>query len=360
MNGKLTITLVIGGLFLVSMTKSHRESLSEKYANHDSLTKKSQNVSIVFWNVENLYDPYDDTTTLDDEYTSGGSRHWNYRKFRTKVQHLAKTLLAIGGWHPPVIVGFCEIENRYVLNKLIYDSPLKPYKYKVIQYDSPDLRGVDVALIYRAELIKPLISKAEHIIFPFDTLVRTRDILMVKFLMLPSDTLILFINHWPSRRGGQLESQPRRDFVAYKLRTLIDSIQSLNSRSNILIMGDFNDEPESESIKTILKARQDTVKLKSTDLVNLMAPRIHKEGTHKFRGNWAILDQFMVTGTLFLGMKGLTASYQDAAIVKSSFLVKEDDRFYGDKPIRSYNGFRYEGGFSDHLPIRLGISREKR
>ena len=360
MNRIFSLIIVISGIILISMTNDPGQTPGEKYANGDSVPAKSQNVSVVFWNVENLYDPYDDSTTLDNEYTAGGSRHWNYKKFQTKLHHLAKSLLAAGEWIPPVIAGFCEIENRYVLNKLIYDSPLKHCRYRIVHHESPDYRGIDVAVIYRQDLVKPIISKAERIIFPFDPAARTRDILMVKFQIFPHDTLILFVNHWPSRRGGQLESQPRRDFVAKRLRKLIDSIQSSEPKSNILVMGDFNDEPESSSTSVILKARLDTVNLQSTDLINLMAPKVNREGTHKFRGNWAILDQFMVSGMLFLGMNGLKSGFNEASIFKSSFLLKNDDQYYGAKPMRSFNGFRYEAGFSDHLPIHLEIKRVRK
>ena len=180
----------------------------ENRANLDSLQIKSQSVRIVFWNVENLYDPYDDTTTLDDEFTSGGAKHWTWSKFTAKLNHIAKTILAIGEWNPPAIIGLCEVENRYVLNKLIYNTPLKPWRYKFVHYESPDRRGVDVAMLYRPAHFRIIATRNVSIRFPFDTLAETREILYVKGVLFSDDTLSVFINHWPSRRGGSFLHNP--------------------------------------------------------------------------------------------------------------------------------------------------------
>ncbi len=327
----------------------------ENCANLDSIQKESQNVRVVFWNVENLYDIYDDSTRQDEEFTSSGMKHWNYSRFILKINHLAKTLLSIGCWEPPAIVGMCEVENLNVLKKLVYQSPLKSFKYRIVHYDSPDLRGVDVALLYRPDQFEFISSRKISIRFPFDTLVKTRDILMVVGKVPRHDTLILFVNHWPSRRGGAMASQPRRNHVAGMLYHLTDSILTHNPMSNILIMGDFNDEPDCESIISHLHARNDTSGLNNHDLINLMYPKMKKEGTHKFQGNWAILDQFIVSASLFMGRNSLKTDYQSVQIYKGRYLLKEDTKFFGDTPARTYTGPRHTGGFSDHLPIFLDL-----
>ena len=191
--------------------------------------------------------------------------------------------------------------------------------------------------------------------FPFDTLAQTREILMVKGILFETDTLTLFVNHWPSRRGGSLESQPRRNWVASRLRALTDSVISKQSSPNILIMGDFNDEPTDKSLCEVLGATPDSAKVEGSLLVNLMGPKAGHEGTHKFQGNWAILDQFIVTKTLLSGAGGLKTGYRSVHVFKSRFILKEDPRFFGDKPSRTFNGPKYEGGFSDHLPVFLDI-----
>jgi hypothetical protein len=335
---------------------------SENRANLDSLQIKSQIVRIVFWNVENLYDPYDDTTKLDDEFTSTGAKHWNWTKFSRKLNYTAKTLMAIGEWAPPAIVGLCEVENRYVLNKLIYETPLKPWKYKFIHYESPDLRGVDVALLYRPEIYKVIASRNISIRFPFDTLAQTREILLVKGVLFNRDTLSIFVNHWPSRRGGYLGSQPRRNYVASVLRQLIDSIQQTQPFAHIVVMGDFNDEPENESLKQVLMARTESIPMHDTTLYNLMGIRnkIRKEGTLKYRDQWSTFDQFVVSGALMSGHSGLKAGIDQVRICRSSFLMEEDNTYFGEKLNRTYSGPRYHGGFSDHLPIRLELIRRGR
>jgi hypothetical protein len=330
---------------------------SENRANLDSVKIKSQSVRVVFWNLENLYDPYDDTTKLDDEFTAAGAKHWTWSKFSTKLNHVAKTILAAGEWTPPAIAGMCEVENRYVLNKLIYETPLKPWKYKFIHHESPDLRGVDVAMLYRPLLFNVISSKSVSIRFPFDTLAQTREILMVEGTLYARDTISIFINHWPSRRGGYLNSQPRRNYVASVLRKLIDSVRIARPGANILVMGDFNDEPENESLKDVLAARTDSLPYSDTSLYNLMGIRNmkHKEGTLKFLDQWSTFDQFVVSGPLMTGKSGLIAAPANVRILRSSFLLEEDNTYFGDKLNRTYTGPRYHGGFSDHLPIRLDI-----
>ena len=314
-----------------------------------------QTVRVVFWNVENLYDIYDDTTKLDNEFTSRGLMRWNYKRFHIKLNHVAKTLLAIGRWEPPGIIGLCEVENRFVMNKLIYESPLKPFGYRMIHHESPDLRGIDVALLYLPSKFRVFYSKPYKIDFPFDTAARTREILFVKGQVFNSDTLNILVNHWPSRRGGYAESQPRRDYVASVLRHLIDSLLSGGPCANILVMGDFNDEPGSSSITDILHALPpDSLKNKS-DLINLMYPFSGRQGSHRYKGIWSLLDQFMVSANLLKHAGGLRLVPGSVGIFRGTFLLKEDRKYFGDKPFRTYNGLRYEGGFSDHLPVYLDL-----
>ena len=353
----IVLTFGFQGFLSEEMVAIKGVKCSENHASLDSLKIKSQNVSVVFWNVENLYDPYDDTTKLDDEFTSSGAKRWTWSKFNLKLNHVAKTLLAIGQWDAPALVGLCEVENRYVLNKLIYETPLKPWRYKFIHHESPDLRGVDVALMYRPALFQLLNSRSISIRFPFDTLAQTREILMVGGILFGHDTITLFVNHWPSRRGGYLASQPRRNWVASVLKGLADSVLRLYPGSNILMMGDFNDEPENESLKNILKANTDVTSIYPDTLYNLMGIRnkTRMEGTLKYRDQWSTFDQFVVTGALLNGASGLHAGTRNVRIFRSNYLLEEDNAYFGEKLNRTYSGPRYHGGFSDHLPIRLRI-----
>ncbi|MCX6243732.1 MAG: endonuclease [Bacteroidetes bacterium] len=342
------------------MTKMQGSDSSENHAKVKDGRGKSQIVRVVFYNLENLYDPYDDTTRLDDEFTSKGAKRWTYSKFLLKLNHVAKTFLAIGGWEPPAIIGMCELENRYVLNKLIYETPIKRYGYKFIHYDSPDARGIDVALLYRLDRFKVIHSKNIRISFPFDTMMRTRDILYVKGILFTTDTVNIFVNHWPSRRGGFKESVPKRMLVAGKLRSLLDSLLHHDKQSKIIIMGDFNDEPDQPSIREVLHATEFTPATTSDSIVNLMIPKMRDQysGTYKFQGKWSIIDQFMVSGSLLLDEKGVRTSPESVHIFNSGFLTEEDERFFGTRPQRTYAGPRYLGGFSDHLPIYLDLWHE--
>ena len=315
----------------------------------------SQTVRVVFWNVENLYDTYDDTTKLDNEFTPLGAMRWNYTRFHNKLNHIAKALLAAGEWEAPGIIGLCEIENRYVMNRMIYDTPLKPFGYRMIHHESPDLRGIDVALLYRQAVFSVISSKPYKIRFPFDTSAQTREILFIQGKVLGHDTLDLLINHWPSRRGGYAESQPRRDFVASVLKHIVDSLLEAHSEARILVMGDFNDEPASASITGILHAvPPDSLQVKS-GLVNLMYPLSGKAGTHRYRGIWSLLDQFMASPGLISPAHGLHLVPGSVSIFSDKFLLEEDLKYFGKKPRRTYNGFRYVGGFSDHLPVYLDL-----
>lgn len=332
-------------------------TLSENRTSNDSTVKKRQNVRICFWNIENLFDTYDDTTRLDEDFTPGGIKHWGYSKFIKKINHLAKTILAIGEWNPPAIAGMCEVENRYVLSRLVSQTPLKPYKYEIVHFESPDRRGIDVAMIYRPAIFSLLSVRSVPVRFPFDTLTRTREILMVTGTLFGSDTLTVFVNHWPSRMGGSVASQPKRNFVATLIRRLTDSIFSRRPDANILIMGDFNDEPTDESLSVVLGAAMDPAHPGDAKLINLMGPKVGHEGTHKFQGHWAILDQMIVSPALLNGSGNMRARNRSATIFKARFMLKEDSRFFGDKPSRTFNGPKYEGGFSDHLPIYLDIGQ---
>lgn len=330
-------------------------TLSENHASTDSTRLTRQNVRVCFWNIENLFDVYDDSTRIDEEFTPGGAKHWGYSKFTRKINQLAKTLLAIGGWTPPAIVGMCEVENRLVLRRLITETPLKQHQYQIVHFDSPDRRGIDVALLYRPAIFTLLQCRAVGVHIPFDSLVRTRDILMVTGRLLGGDTLTIFVNHWPSRMGGSVVSAPGRKFVASLVRGLTDSILRQRPHANILIMGDFNDEPMDESLSTVLGAATNPIHPAGSTLVNLMGPKVGREGSHKFQGHWALLDQIIVSSALLSGKGKIHIRNRSATIFKSSFILKEDARFFGDKPSRTFNGPKYEGGFSDHLPIFTDI-----
>jgi predicted extracellular nuclease len=321
----------------------------------DSIRKKDE-FRIMFYNVENLFDPFDDTLKNDQEFLPGGIRGWTWKKFEKKLQNTSKVIIGTGGWRPPEIVGFCEVENRFSLIQLLKRTPLERYGYQIVHEESPDQRGIDVALIYRPDRFKKLYHRAIPMIYEGEQQSSTRDILYVKGLA-GKDTLHIFINHWPSKYGGATATISRRRDAALTLKHAVDSLYSATENPLIVITGDFNDTPEDESVKIHLGASLKEASDDETKLFNLMTPYLGKwdTGTHKFREEWSIIDQFIVSRPLLDKTYGLRLGEKRAEIVRLPFLIEEDRTHNGTKPFRTFNGMKYIGGFSDHLPILLHL-----
>lgn len=313
----------------------------------------SQSFRVVFYNVENYFDVRDDSLKDDNAFLPEGDYHWTWAKYRKKTISIAKVLTSLGEWDGAAIIGLCEVENDSVLDALIYRSPLKSKKYKYIHYESPDQRGVDVAMLFDPSRFEAINSKALNVGLKGSHSFKTRDILYVKGIVEKIDTLHIFVCHAPSRRGGEEQSEWKRMQSAAVMKGAIDSIRSNKVNANILIMGDFNDQPSNKSIAEVLKAlhvnKNDSIK--SDCLYNLYAQYENTEqGTHKFNGVWGVLDQIIVSGSLLKGLN-MHTSLLDAHIYVSEFLVKEDTKNMGVKPNSTYVGPVYNGGISDHLPI---------
>lgn len=315
--------------------------------------KRGNNViRVMFYNVENLFDASNDSLTSDEEYIPGGMRGWNITRFKQKLLNITKVTVAIGGWSPPDLIGLCEVENRYVLYALTHDTPLTGFGLRVVHFESPDPRGIDVALLYRPEKFRVLQQSAINVRFPFDTASRTRDILFVKGIAAKRDTLNIFVNHWPSKFGGAMATVPKRNYVASILRKLTDSLLAVNPNANILIMGDLNDSPYDESVSKVLGAKMDSVNLQPNDLYNMLAGAgiSWKKGTIKFREEWETIDHMIVSRSLLSH-----TSPHGMQIFDAPFLLQDDEAWFGKKPFRTYYGARYIGGFSDHLPVFMDL-----
>jgi len=251
------------------------------------------------------------------------------------------------------LVGLAEIENRGVLEKLVYDTPLSNFGYRIIHHESPDWRGIDVALLYREEFFRPLHDEAVRVSFPFDTASRTRDILYVKGLLYDKYMIHVFINHWPSRYGGYMATVDKRNHAAAILKSKTDSLLGINPQTAILIMGDFNDGPMDASLADVLNAKPPEGDVADTILYNLMRAEglSTKSGTLKYRGNWDVFDQIVVSGSLLQKEDEMEIICGRANIFCADFLLENDETYLGVKPNRTYSGYRYHGGFSDHLPV---------
>lgn len=307
-------------------------------------------VKFCFYNVENLFDTYDDSLTQDEEFLPEGDKSWSKARYYNKIDQIARTLTGIGGWKLPGIVGLCEIENIDVLYDLCEHRLLKASGYEIIHEDSPDRRGIDVALLYIPSKIEVIHSQWIGISFPFDSTILTRDILYVKGLIGHSDTLHIFINHWPSRWGGIESSMPKRLHVARILKHFSDSILQAGFDQHILIAGDMNDTPGDSSILNVLGASEQ-VGDHPAELYNLMTLTDLEGpgGTLKYRADWDIFDQIIVSGSLLNSTEGLFV--EEADIYCPEYLLIEDEKYMGMKPYRTYLGPSYLGGFSDHLPV---------
>jgi len=317
---------------------------------------------VMFYNCENLFDTEDDSLKADESFTPEGNNHWSNSKYWTKQNHLAQVISALGGWETPAIIGLCEVENRHVLINLAYNTSLKKYQYGIIHHESPDRRGIDVALLYQKQKFTVLSDTAYQVYFPFDTASRTRDILYVKGIALNSDTLHVFVSHWPSKYGGAFVTIPKRKYVAKKIKSYSDAILKKNPNAHILIMGDFNDTPIDESVTQGLKAKSPD-KYKKGDLVNLMYPlNGGVMGSHFYAGptgnEWSVLDQMVVSSPMLDSTSTLFVKNGKAHIFTAGFLLEQNDKGI-IVTNRTYIGMKYHGGYSDHLPVYIDIERKK-
>lgn len=327
--------------------------LSLFVANSVSAQKhEKQNFKIMCYNVENFFDCIDDSLTNDSEFSAGGMRGWNYTKYKKKQSNIAKVITAIGGWDAPALVGICEVESEKCLFDLTHYSGLKNFRYKFLHHESPDPRGIDVALLYQPALFKPIHDEAIRIRYPQAPANHTRDILFASGIIPSGDTLHIFVCHFPSRLGGEMESEDKRLFVASMVRNKVDSLFAINAHPNIVIMGDFNDFPTNESILNVLKAKPLTDSISTHCLYNLMY-KLHAEGkgSNKHLGDWGALDQMLVSGNLLKPTNSIFTMQSDAHFFDADFLLENDNTYLGKQPFRTYAGMKYQGGFSDHLPI---------
>ena len=324
------------------------------FSDFDDSHRGNKAARIAFWNVENLFDTYDDPVKRDDEFTPNGNNHWNNFKYQKKLQKLSKTIIALGGWEPVEVICFAEVENRKVVEDLFETTALAETNYKIIHQESPDRRGIDVALAYRPDKFKVVRATFIKVQFSEDTR-PTRDILYVRGKLNDKAEVHLFVNHWPSRYGGQMVTDPKRRAAADLVRSKVDSILSVDNEANIIITGDFNDEPEDASLIKHLETKLDTTNLQPNELYNMMGPLRFTAGTHKFAGHWGVLDQFFISHAIVNGANRLENKTYTAGIFAAPFLLEEDKTHLGSKLSRTYQGPKYLGGYSDHLPIYLDL-----
>ncbi len=284
---------------------------------------------IAFWNLENYYDTKNDSTINDDEFTPEGARHWNKTKYENKRNNIVKIIAAM---QFPDIIGLAEVENREVLEDMIYGTPLRKMDYSIIHHDSPDKRGIDCALIYQRKKYTLVEEKPINV---SDSLSNyyTRDILMACFVDKKGDTIYTFINHWPSKIGGALSDHHRRE-IAIILSKTMDSLYTTHPTSTIIAIGDFN--TTYEELKNIIP---------STNIRNLIDTIPTYDGSYNYHGTWQLIDNII----------GIGCEKCHGAVYHTTNILEKDIKYLGTKPKRTYIGYKYNKGISDHLPIHIII-----
>ena len=314
--------------------------------------------SFAFYNVENLFDTIDDPAINDSSFLPNSQVAWNSKRYNHKLENIALVISSIDSAHFPTVFGLCEVENQGVLQELLKNPMVVKSNYEILHQDSPDERGIDVALLYDPAKYKPISTKYLKLTFSDNPENKTRDILYSKGLVLGKDTIHIFVNHWVSRWGGQEETEPYRLFTGTFLRNVVDSIFSLNPKANILIAGDLNDNPTDPSIAENLNTVLPEMPYSDNTLYNLSLKQyLDGNGTLYYK-SWDMFDQVIVSGSLLTGSNNIRAISPDQKIFKKDWLLFKPQN--GEvRPNRTASGRNYYGGFSDHLPVFIELEVRK-
>ena len=303
--------------------------------------------TVAFYNLENLFDTVDDPHTLDDDFTPNGFKNWKDDRYRSKIKKLGKAISRIGeedGLEPPVLIGIAEVENDKVIKKLLGSKYLKDIPYDYIHFDSPDERGIDTAIIYHREHFKVLSAETIPLIITNEDGQRdyTRDILYAHG-ELNGEEVHVFVNHWPSRRDGVPQTEYKRMAAANTILRHLEGLSDYPEQLNTLIMGDFNDDPNSKSINILMDTGWFINPFKQ-----LLSPN---SGSANYKGQWSLFDQIILSHS-FLNYEPGTHRFDKAAIFAPKFLRQWKGKYKGN-PFRTFAGKRYIGGYSDHFPVYI-------
>lgn len=309
---------------------------------------------VAFYNLENFYDTINDPNKNDEEFLPTGDHLYNTAVYTSKVHNLSEVLSQIGTDITPdgfSMLGVAEIENRKVLEDLVNQPELKSRGLKIVHYDSPDERGVDVGFIYNPKYFTVKHSEKLFVKLMNDdgSLHYTRDVLWVSGIYGQTDTVNVFVNHWPSRRGGEEASAPGRAAAARASKHIIDSLMAINPNTKVIVMGDLNDDPISPSVTKVLGAVGTKSDVKPGGLYNPWVDYYKKGiGTLAYQDSWNLFDQIMLSyGWLTEKQKGFF--FKGAHIFSKQFMVAKTGKYKG-YPMRTYDGVVYNGGYSDHFP----------
>jgi hypothetical protein len=329
---------LIGGLLLIFQGASFLRLSGQ--GDEGAFSTRSE-LTLLWYNVENLFFPDNDSLPGDEEFRIEGIRHWNWFRYSTKLTALSKVIIASGSSGPPAVVGLCEVEEARILEDLIRHPILAPYRYAYLHSDSPDPRGMDVACLYRPEHIGLL----EWNSLPSGAVSDgTRDMLHISYTFGGSHALDLFLVHLVSKyRGAGATAESRRLQARHLIRSM-DSVYRVRPHSLLLATGDFNDAPGSYSLKPLQSGQ-----IGDDSLLRVVPETsLPQEGTYKYKASWTELDQaYWCQGTKTFQLS--------ARILVLPPLIIQDEIYGGVKPKRTYHGYKYLGGLSDHLPLVLRI-----
>lgn len=311
-------------------------------------TKNPTELTVAFFNVENIFDIYNDPEKNDNDFTPTGKLQWSEDRYQMKLAHIAEAISLIDSELPDVM-GLCEVENRKVVEDLISTSALKEAGYGIVHYDSPDERGIDVAFIYKIDEVQVISSKNIKVKMPTPG-DKTRDILYVE-AKVHGQNIHFFVNHWPSRSGGQSESEPNRLAAAAALKKAMDAVRKNDPDARIISMGDFNDHPNDKSITEGIGANGN----EKATYVDLMAP-LHSKGvgSYWYKGEWGALDQFIVSRATIGAVSGWMYEEGSAGFLNDDKVMFTDSKGV-KRPSRTYVGDDYKAGYSDHLAARMKL-----
>lgn len=318
------------------------------------MARGQEEFRVMFYNVENLFDTSDDPHTTDNEFLPRGEKHWTRGKYVAKLRAIARVVDSVGQGTLPWVVGLAEVENRRVLVDLVRKTGLSAGKYGIVHYDSPDVRGIDVALLYRKDFVEVLEERALRVDFPEDGRIRTRDVLYVKGLVKGADTLHFFVCHFPSMVGGERKSEWKRERVASLVRRQVDSILTVHPAAAVMVMGDLNGEADTKA-QWVLCPRNGEETFLCGELYNTGYYLLNKPcGSYCYRGRWQTLDHIIVSGGMLNG-KSEVQAVSRMSVYAAPFLLEQAARGTNARPKPTYRGPRYIGGTSDHLPVSIAV-----
>jgi hypothetical protein len=314
--------------------------------------------TVGFYNVENLFDTIDAPGKNDADFLPNAKVAWNTERYYHKLNQIGRVIASMDTLDFPHVLGLCEVENIHVLDDLIVNPWIKKARYEIIHAESSDNRGIETAILFRPDYFKPVYHRPVQVIKDNGRQVTYRHIMYVKGIVSTRDTLHIFVNHWTSRFGGREKTQEARNFTANVLKTITDSILFAHPDASIVIVGDFNDNPEDESLSLYLGANNpQSSPVEASKLYNLaFAPRSRGEGTLYYQG-WDMFDQIIVSSAL-LQQKKNQLNTTDMEIVAKHWMLFQGSGGVA-RPNRTMSGGRYFGGFSDHLPVLVRLKSSK-